>query len=122
MKVKAIINSEEINTDKMTDVEAEIFEKQHELCLLCQKYDIPFYGVMFGAKPLFSQHFFIENQTSSKEVNKRVSKFLKIINSHILRLTGSQFAVFPTTLKKQEQEDDYNEGEDRNIGENWKNE
>ena len=39
MKIKGILNSEEINTDKMTDVEAEIFEKQHELCLLCEKYD-----------------------------------------------------------------------------------
>jgi hypothetical protein len=115
MKVQGIFNSGMIDTDKMSDVEAEIFEKQKELCDLAQKYDIPLFSLMFGPNPLLSQHFSLNN-LPKQDLDKRLSKWLGIINGHIIRLTQGKLEILPSELK-----DYLNKPEDRS-GEEWQNE
>lgn len=104
MKIQGLYNTGEIDTDKMPDAISEFFEKQHELCMLAQKYDIPFFSFSFGDKILMSQHFIKNSEDNSPEnkaeYNKRFSNFMGFLNSKIKFMTNGDFEILPSKLNK----------------------
>lgn len=111
MKAQGIENTGIIDSDKMSDVASEIFEKQNELLMLCDKYDIPFFGFSFGPRPLKSQHFY-GDKCEKDERKRRFQLFLDMMNYHIIKITNGDFQVCSSKLLNNNDE----------ISEEWNNE
>lgn len=94
-----------IDTEQMTNEEAEIFEKQHELCMLAQKYDIPFFAFTFGDDPKFSRHV-AQPTVSLSQYNERISKLLGILNWSIKTLTNNELEILPSKYNPQNKNKD----------------
>ena len=116
MKIEGILSSGVIDSDKMTDAESEIFEKQHALCILAEKYNIPFMSIMFGNKPMISQHMISKENFTPDEATKIVNKLFNILNGKIISLSNKQLEILPSELKQ------YMNKEENNEDEKWKSE
>jgi len=85
-----------LNTDKLSDIEAEIIEKQTEVGNLCRKYNVPWYSVSFAdgeRKPFISQHFDVDDKAFEERKLKRVGVLFSWLNDFVINASGGKYAI-----------------------------
>ena len=94
----------QINTAKLPDAIAELFEKQHEICLLAIKYDIPMFGILSpdNSKNSFCSRHVAREDVKQEILDERVNKLIKVMDSFIREVSSNQLCV-----RRTETEDNY---------------